>query len=68
MAIANRHDDADAYFLSCTTIRSTPVISALERDLGKPVITSNQALAWHALRKGNVKDQMSGFGELFAIH
>jgi len=66
LTLANRRDDADAYFLSCTTIRSTPVIAVLERDLGKPVVTSNQALAWHALRTGNVRDSMSGFGTLFA--
>jgi maleate isomerase len=65
LTVANRHEDADAYFLSCTTIRSTPVISVLERDLGKPVVTSNQALAWHALRCGGVRDRVSNFGELF---
>lgn len=65
LTVANRHEDADAYFLSCTTIRSTPVISVLERDLGRPVVTSNQALAWHALRCGNVQDRTPGFGELF---
>ncbi len=65
LVIANRRDEADAYFLSCTTIRSTPVISDLERDLGKPVVTSNQAFAWHALRTGDVRDPMPDFGELF---
>lgn len=66
IAVANRHKDADAYFLSCTTIRAVPVIAALERDLGKPVVTSNQAMVWHALRLGGVRDQLAGFGELFA--
>jgi maleate isomerase len=68
LTLANRHKDADAYFVSCTTIRATPVIAALERDLGKPVVTSNQALAWHALRKGNVRDAVPGFGTLLARH
>jgi maleate isomerase len=68
LTMAQRHKDADAYFVSCTTIRSTPVIAALERDLGKPVITSNQAVAWHALRFAGIRDQLSGFGELFARH
>jgi maleate isomerase len=67
LAMANRHHDADAYFLSCTTIRATPVISMLERDLGKPVVTSNQAMAWHALRAGGVRDHVAGFGALFAL-
>jgi maleate isomerase len=68
IAMANRHKEADAYFLSCTTIRSTPVIAALERDLGRPVVTSNQAMAWNALRLGGVRDQRAGFGTLFAAH
>jgi maleate cis-trans isomerase len=42
--------DADALFLSCTAMASLPVVAALERDLGKPVVTSNLASAWHALQ------------------
>jgi maleate isomerase len=68
MTMNSQDARADAYFLSCTTIRSTPVIAALERDLGKPVVTSNQAMAWHALRTGGVKDKMPGFGKLFSEH
>jgi maleate isomerase len=64
LAMANRRDSADAYFLSCTTIRTAPVIAMLERDLGKPVVTSNQAMIWHALRTGGVRDKIAGFGEL----
>ncbi len=68
MTMDNLDVRADAYFLSCTTIRSTPIIAALERDLGKPVVTSNQAMVWHALRTGGVRDQMPGFGKLFSEH
>lgn len=68
LVLANRHPEADAYFLSCTTIRAVPVIATLERDLGKPVVTSNQAMVWHALRLGGVRDQLNGFGRLFAAH
>jgi maleate isomerase len=68
LAVANRHQEADAYFLSCTTIRAVPIIAALERDLGKPVVTSNQAMVWHSLRLGGVRDQLSGFGRLIANH
>ena len=68
MTMDNLDARADAYFLSCTTIRSTPIIAALERDLGKPVVTSNQAMAWHALRTGGVKDRIPGFGTLFSEH
>jgi maleate isomerase len=66
LVLANEHNEAHAYFLSCTTIRSTPIISDLERKLGKPVVTSNQAFAWHTLRTGGIRDTVPGFGELFA--
>lgn len=58
---------ADACFISCTAIRSAGLIEDLEASLGMPVITSNQALAWHALRTLGVKRQVAGFGRLFAM-
>ena len=36
-------DEADALFISCTAMRSTEVISVIEKEIGKPVFTSNQA-------------------------
>ena len=41
--------DADGYFISCGNLRTLEVIARLERELGKPVITSNQAGLWYAL-------------------
>lgn len=43
--------DADAVFVSCTNYRTFEVIPELERDLEKPVVTSNQATLWDALGK-----------------
>jgi maleate isomerase len=65
LAMANRHPDAEAYFLSCTAIRVLPVIEALECDLGAPVLTSNQAMVWHALRVAGIRETPAGFGSLF---
>jgi maleate cis-trans isomerase len=45
-----RNDAADAYFISCANIQSIDVIEDLERVLNKPVVTSNQAALWCALR------------------
>jgi len=59
------HADSDALFLSCTGLRTAPVIAAIEHAIGKPVVTSNQALAWHALRLGKVGDRVAGRGRLF---
>jgi maleate isomerase len=57
--------DADAYFLSCTAVRSAEVIAPLERDLGKPVVTSNQAMVWHCLKELGVRTGVPGYGRLF---
>lgn len=40
-------EDVDAVFLSCTNLRTLDIINGLEGALGKPVVSSNQALAWH---------------------
>lgn len=57
--------DAEAYFLSCTAIRSLEIIAALEAEFGKPVLTSNQVATWHALRLLGVQDVVPGAGRLF---
>jgi maleate isomerase len=43
-------DEAEALFISCTALRSALVVAAMERTLGRPVVTSNQATAWNCLR------------------
>jgi maleate isomerase len=40
------------------------VIEQLEQDLGKPVITSNQATAWQLMRLLGIDDPIEGYGEL----
>ncbi|OVZ55362.1 decarboxylase [Pigmentiphaga sp. NML080357] len=56
--------EADAVFISCTNLASLGVIAALERDLGKPVITSNQACFWACLRRLGLGDAPQGYGRL----
>ena len=56
---------ADICFISCTAIRSAGLIKELEASLGIPVITSNQVLAWHALRTLRHRQPVDGFGQLF---
>lgn len=63
-AMTMRDPRADAYFISCTTVRSADVISALERELGKPVLTSNQVAVWRALRQSGLDDRIANFGTL----
>ena len=55
--------EADAIFISCTNWRTIEVIDLLEKDLGKPVITSNQATMWAILRKMGIH-KVEGYGQL----
>ena len=59
--------DIEGLFLSCTGMRSLAVVEALEARLGKPVITSNQAMAWHALRLAGNAGPLAGFGRLLRV-
>jgi maleate cis-trans isomerase len=56
--------DADAVLLSGTGLPTVGVLEVLERDLGKPVISSNQASLWRALRMAGVREPVTGFGRL----
>ena len=55
---------ADAVLLSGTGLPTVGVLEVLERDLGKPVISSNQASLWRALDLAGVRESISGFGRL----
>lgn len=56
--------DAQAVLLSGTGLPTAGVIDPLERELGKPVLTSNQAMLWSALEALGVRDPVDGFGVL----
>lgn len=59
--------EADAVFISCTSVRTIEIIEVLEKDLGKPVISSNQATIWAALRKAAIQDRIEGYGRLLKL-
>jgi len=66
--LARRADGpgADGVFIACTALPTLPVIEHLEEDLGKPVITANQATMWEALRlSGVATTSMGGRGSLY---
>ena len=54
----------EGIFISCTNFASAPIIETLEADLGIPVVTSNQATLWAALRKVGLKASIEGYGIL----
>src|SRR6185503_16684972 len=56
--------DADALLCSCTAWRSVEAVDEIERRIGKPVVTSNQASIWMTLRRLGHTAPVSGFGGL----
>jgi maleate isomerase len=46
-AAVGLNGDFEAIFLSCTNLRTLDVLEAITADIGKPVLSSNQVLAWH---------------------
>jgi len=56
-------DGADAVFISCTNLPTVDLIEPLEAELQRPVVTSNQASMWAALRGSGITG-IEGYGEL----
>jgi maleate isomerase len=56
----------DGVFVSCTSLRVSEHVAAIEAKLKKPVTASNHAMAWHSLRLAGYRDPVPGFGRLFA--
>ena len=56
--------DADVLFISCTQFRGWEAVARLEQDLGKPVVTSNQASLWAALGRLGLRERIEGAGRL----
>lgn len=59
--------EADALFFCCGALRAVDMVDALERDIGKPAIVSNQAQMWDCLRLAGIDDRITGFGRLFDL-
>src|SRR5262249_4048672 len=57
---------ADCVLISGTGLPTVGIIDRLERDLGKPVVTSQTATLWYALRVLGFRDGLRGFGRLLA--
>jgi maleate isomerase len=55
---------ADALLVSGTGLPTAGIVERLERDLGKPVVTSQTATLWLALRTVGMTEPVRGFGRL----
>ena len=64
----SRHvaDAAEAVFVGGNGFRAAGAIEALETAIGRPVLTSNQVLAWQLLAQADATFEISGYGRLFA--
>ena len=58
---------SDAVFVSCTNLLTMDQIDLLERELGVPVISSNQCSLWAALRHMKVDAGTIAPGRLFRL-
>ena len=54
---------SDLVFISCTNLPTIYIIGKLEKELGRQVVTSNQASMWAALRGSGITG-LEGYGEL----
>ena len=64
MALAVDTPDTEAIFLSCTSMASVGSILEIEAQLGKPVVTSNQATLWHLMQLLNLRFDIPAGGRL----
>lgn len=56
--------DADAVVLACTNWKSMAIIDRLERDIGKPVLSTTQVSVWGALNRIGYAGSIPGYGRL----
>ena len=57
---------AQAVFLSGLGMPTVATLEAMERDLGKPVVSAAAAMMWNALRVAGEPAPLAGFGRLLA--
>ena len=60
------HKDAEALFVSCTSLPVLNIIEKLEKKLNMTVLSSNQALIWETLENINKNNSIKGYGSLFS--
>ena len=63
-ALTVAQEEADTVFLPGTAWRALDAVEELERELGKTVITVNQATIWMALRSVGWTQPIAGYGSL----
>ena len=64
LALTVNRPEADAIALSCTNWQTMDAIERIERDTGKPVVSTTQATIWAALRAIGCNEAIGGYGKL----
>lgn len=64
LALEVDRPDAEAIVLSCTNWQTMGAIERIERETGKPVISTTQASIWAALRMLGYQGSITGYGRL----
>jgi len=59
--------EAEAIFISCTNLPTIGVLEKLEKELEKPVVSSNTATMWAMLRKIGYRKEIRGYGCLLRL-
>ena len=57
---------ADGIFVPCPRWPTISDVDLLEREIGKPVVTSCQAYIWYAVKLLHIRESIPGFGRLMA--
>ena len=60
------HKNAEALFVSCTSLPVLNIIEKLEKKLNMIVLSSNQALIWETLENIKKNNSIKGYGSLFS--
>ena len=59
---------SDGIIAACLNFRAHEIIDTLEAQIGKPVVTSTQAVLWRLLRLAGFAAPIPGFGRLLREH
>jgi maleate isomerase len=62
-----RSQHVDGIFVACTSLRTIDIIAEVEAEIGKPMLASNPAQAWHLLRLGGIGNALPQWGRLFTV-
>jgi maleate cis-trans isomerase len=66
MAAFREEPEVDGFYITCPRWRTAASIAPLEKETGRPVVTTVQANIWSAFKDLGIRDRISGYGELLS--